>query len=415
MDYLYNTRRLAGYPQLTAKVTGRIRLRRGRVDAAALSALQGAVQDARPVTGLTHLFYRYPARFSPTFARLAIEAFTDPGDLVVDPFMGGGTTLVEARVLGRPAVGADISHLARFVAQVKVTPLSDAEVSAVKRWAEDVVSALNIHSSLYIDAWPEHLGGKKSWRVGKLIGQALREVERLRTAKSRAFARCLILRTGQWALDGRERIPTVAEFRAELLRNLNRMVSGILEFGRAAAAANADATGGGAPWTTCLVVPAADLPKHRVWRRLPKPKLILTSPPYAGVHVVYGRWQILGRRETPAPFWIANSRDGHGPAHYTFGDRHSERGYFNHARLAFQGIARIAGSDTTLLQLVGFARPEEQLPAYLKVLKDTGFEEVDLGVPDRLWRQVPNRKWHADFVGETAGSREVVLVHRLAR
>jgi hypothetical protein len=48
------------------------------------------------VSGLTHDLYRYPARFSPLFARAAIETFTEPGDTVLDPFAGGSTTLVEA-------------------------------------------------------------------------------------------------------------------------------------------------------------------------------------------------------------------------------------------------------------------------------------------------------------------------------
>ena len=34
--------------------------------------------------GLTHGFYKYPARFSPVFASAAIRAFTEPGDLVLD-------------------------------------------------------------------------------------------------------------------------------------------------------------------------------------------------------------------------------------------------------------------------------------------------------------------------------------------
>ena len=32
------------------------------------------------------------------------------------------------------------------------------------------------------------------------------------------------------------------------------------------------------------------------------PQLILTSPPYPGVYVLYHRWKIGGRRESPAPF-----------------------------------------------------------------------------------------------------------------
>jgi hypothetical protein len=65
----------------------------------ALQTFLAAVQNQQPVTGLTHNFYRYPGRFSPAFARAAIEALSRPGDVILDPFMGGGTTLVEARVL----------------------------------------------------------------------------------------------------------------------------------------------------------------------------------------------------------------------------------------------------------------------------------------------------------------------------
>lgn len=48
-----------------------------------------AVHTREPVAGLSHGFYRYPARFSPLFARAAIETFTKPGDMIFDPFMGG--------------------------------------------------------------------------------------------------------------------------------------------------------------------------------------------------------------------------------------------------------------------------------------------------------------------------------------
>src|SRR5215467_6633374 len=60
------------------------------------AALIAGARDVLPVRGLTHNFYRYPARFSPAFVRAAIETFTKPGDLVLDNHVGGGTTLVEA-------------------------------------------------------------------------------------------------------------------------------------------------------------------------------------------------------------------------------------------------------------------------------------------------------------------------------
>jgi DNA modification methylase len=89
-----------------------------------------AVADRTPVslgtrrTNSPHEFYRYPARFSPRFAAAAIEEFTSPGDVVLDPFVGGGTTLVEGMRLGRRTVGGDLNPLATFVSRVKTTTLS---------------------------------------------------------------------------------------------------------------------------------------------------------------------------------------------------------------------------------------------------------------------------------------------------
>jgi DNA modification methylase len=86
--------------------------------------LASAIHDRQPVSGLTHSFYKYPARFSPSFVRQAILNFTEPGDLVLDPFMGAGTSLVEARVLGRKAIGTDLNTLAVFLAETKTRALS---------------------------------------------------------------------------------------------------------------------------------------------------------------------------------------------------------------------------------------------------------------------------------------------------
>src|SRR4051812_40922043 len=84
-----------------------------------LQPLLEAINDRNIVSGLTHSVYRYPARFSPVFARAAIETFTQPGDTVLDPFMGGSTSLVEALALGRNAVGTDLNQLAVFLTRVK--------------------------------------------------------------------------------------------------------------------------------------------------------------------------------------------------------------------------------------------------------------------------------------------------------
>ena len=51
----------------------------------------------------------HPATFPVSLAAHAIKLFTHRGELVLDPFVGSGTTLVAAQELGRNAVGADLS------------------------------------------------------------------------------------------------------------------------------------------------------------------------------------------------------------------------------------------------------------------------------------------------------------------
>src|SRR5712692_11418752 len=51
---------------------------------------------------------KHPATFPISLARRCIELFSHEGELVIDPFMGSGTTLLAARDVSRNAVGFDI-------------------------------------------------------------------------------------------------------------------------------------------------------------------------------------------------------------------------------------------------------------------------------------------------------------------
>ncbi len=93
----------------------------------------------RRVSYATHGIHRYPAKFIPQIPRFCLEAYSDPGDKVLDPFMGSGTTLLESYIAGRDSYGIDIHPLARLIAKVKTTPL-DTEVlsSLASRLLEDI-------------------------------------------------------------------------------------------------------------------------------------------------------------------------------------------------------------------------------------------------------------------------------------
>ena len=62
----------------------------------------------------------HPGRMLPAIARAAISAYTSPGDLVLDPMCGVGTTLVEAIHLGRHAVGVEYEPVWADIARVNL-------------------------------------------------------------------------------------------------------------------------------------------------------------------------------------------------------------------------------------------------------------------------------------------------------
>lgn len=61
----------------------------------------------------------YHARFIPQIPERLIEAYTDPGEVVLDPFNGSGTTTMVAGALQRKGVGVDLNPLACLIARVK--------------------------------------------------------------------------------------------------------------------------------------------------------------------------------------------------------------------------------------------------------------------------------------------------------
>lgn len=399
------------------------------LDAVRTGRFLAAVCDREPVAGLTHNFYRYPARFSPVFARTAIELFTERGDLVFDGFMGGATSLVEARILGRNSLGTDISELAAFVARVKTTPLSDLELDRIAGWASSLDQHLNLHQPAnrahqwIAEGYQRNLNTVQAWPIRKSLELALSRIAELETRSQQEFARCALLNCGQWALDCRSVIPSSREFRRKLQSVLAEMIVGAREYARLVAQADRESGNTEQQVPLCLHRSVAGVEHDARVTSRGTPRLLLLSPPYPGVYMLYHRWKVQGRRETPAPFWVANSLDGSGMAYYTLGDRKQRKlkRYFTEIAEAFNSLAKIAGEESWVVQMVGFSNPAWQLPKYLQMLKRAGLTEMkfaDLANSrdGRLWRVVPNRKWFAAYQQTTQSTaREVVLFHRRSR
>jgi hypothetical protein len=332
--------------------------------------------------------------------------------------MGGGTTVVEAIASGRRAFGNDLNQLAVFVTRVKTTFLSANEVEEVWDWARKAVSEMSFRTprarlaEIIEDEKARNLTLPIARPVKKAVAAALLEVDRITSHRARDFARCVLLRTAQWALDGRERGPSLKDVRARLRTFTAEMVRSIEEL-RSVCMVNASDN------TRCILteMDAAQLHTTPFFAAGgATADLVVTSPPYPGVHVLYHRWQINGRRETPAPYWITGCRDGQGASYYNFGDRrgHGINKYFSASLDTLVGVRRLIRDGGRIVQMIAFSDPETQLPLYLANMRLAGFEEVYLTRSDshRVWRDVPGRKWHAALKGRTHSSREVVLMHQ---
>lgn len=74
----------------------------------------------RQANSLHEIAYR--ACFKPQLPRFFIDLFTQPGDVIYDPFMGRGTTLLEAALMGRIPFGCDVNPLSDILTRPRLNP-----------------------------------------------------------------------------------------------------------------------------------------------------------------------------------------------------------------------------------------------------------------------------------------------------
>lgn len=70
----------------------------------------------------------YLGTFPPALARSIVAMLSEPGDTVMDPFCGRGTTLLETRLLGRIPVASDLNPIAIALACAKNVAIERSEV-----------------------------------------------------------------------------------------------------------------------------------------------------------------------------------------------------------------------------------------------------------------------------------------------
>jgi hypothetical protein len=329
--------------------------------------------------------------------------------------------LREAVSHGRHAVGFDISSLAAFLSRVKTTPLSGHDTKELIEWLKDMECLMPSLTVVAPCAEREYYQKNAPSSSLEFFNAIVEKTELLSKERQRKFIRMMLLAVGQWALDCKTFEPGWDELKTYFLNFARESISRYYSFITEVALK--------------LQIPRCKLASQRRIinraceesesdRRIPRSwlpaKLVVTSPPYPGVHVLYHRWQIKGRRETPLPFWLAATRDGSGESYYSMGPRSQPEltTYFRRLKESFASVRKLLAPDALVFQLVAFSQPDWQLPLYLEKMSEAGYTELMpaceltyLSKDGRIWRNVPGRRWYANSAKRSSANQEVLLIH----
>ena len=371
-----------------------------------------AAKNSTRATSLTHRLFRYPASMSPLLARQLITSLTRPGNLVLDPFCGGGTTAIEALALRRKVVCSDINPLAHFVTSAKAIPLTPNAITQLEDWCIRTHLELSKTKNFRSKPLVSRGGIGHSPKTHGMLLALRNRAQRIKRLSVRRIALLFTLQVGKLCFDARLLPPT-----PELLLRLFKRtyLSGITSLREYSQICTQKKSLHPKEFLTLYRCSVNQL-RSRIRQRRKKIALVLTSPPYPVTHVLYNRWQIHGRRETDLPYSLLNLRDGKSSAYYTFGDRKQKdnASYFNGMHDALIELRTLLHASTLVVQVIAFSRPRTQLKKYRTMMNDAGYEEIDFTATSGqlLQRHVPNRRWYATAGNTESIAREYVIFHR---
>lgn len=116
----------------------------------------------------------YRACFKAQLPEFFISRLTKPGDVVLDPFMGRGTTPVQAALMGRHAFGNDINPLSTLLTRPRLRPIAyDAVATALHsvNWSHGEVQRDDL-LAFYHPKTLQKLESLRLWLAGQTTPEA---------------------------------------------------------------------------------------------------------------------------------------------------------------------------------------------------------------------------------------------------
>jgi DNA modification methylase len=154
--------------------------------------IQDVIVDTPPINSMARERLGYPTQKPLTLLERVIQASSNEGDLVLDPFCGCGTTIHAAQKLGRQWIGIDVTHLAISLIERRLKDAFPGIAFDVHGTPKDLESALDLarRDKYQFQWWAVSLvdarpyGGKKKGADGGIDGILFFRSDRDKTEKA---------------------------------------------------------------------------------------------------------------------------------------------------------------------------------------------------------------------------------------
>jgi SAM-dependent methyltransferase len=362
--------------------------------------LTTVLEDAR-VNGLTHNLFPYPARTTPSIPRETISKLSPPGGIVLDPFCGGGTTLVEALAQGRQAVGSDLNPVAVYVSKVKTTRIDPAKLDELVGYlTAELKNGYDPGSANAADLFDKRESGVLPASVAAELPRLVNLISNQQTSDDLARLMKLVLAATCFTLEEKRMIARIADGKV----SFETLFAGRLrEAAKSVRAFHSQVPGS---CKSQIINQDATALVDFVPSTVPKADLVVMSPPYLGVHIEYAEIMMGGRVRSmviPKILDIPIKRKN-----YLI----SEGQYFDKMGTIASTLCQITKRGAYVCVIVGFKTDEHEKSF------NTAFRSNGLRLVSRWMRPVDRtygtrRRFHSFLSKKTAMMRhESVLFYR---
>lgn len=239
-----------------------------------------------PVNELSHSVYPYPARLLRQIPRFVLncDQLNTPGDVVLDPFCGSGTVLIEACAAGLTGWGIDSNPFARLLSRVKTTRLKDGSAMAAARQVLNRAKTLRAGMEpnvVHIDLWYSPRVCRTLARLRRAIIDAQLPMELheyLLVCLAICADKCSLrdpripvpVRRRNWReVEAQQDCTTVWSSFEAIARSVSQQLSTLPQQGCYVPVVEGEDA-----------AQAGEIFREKLVRRINRPRLIVTSPPY---------------------------------------------------------------------------------------------------------------------------------------